>query len=278
MYTDIRYGSFSQSLNRETLASHQTQDQKKIDQFNCSSQSPLQSEEGETATETLSENSSVVSEKGQRPELFLGREIEQVEPSSFACDLLKAGYRSSNRTAVSFGLAGGIVGGIHGGPGGASFGMSVGSTFGANLGGVIGIVEKCSTLTHTHGIEEESLEQDFQDVTQSDHFLDHAVQVVDHAGHQASIGSIGVGLAVLIGSLATGAPLIAAFHTAGVYSGAAWAFGLTTGSAHWTLRHLQESEHRAAVEQQLSSGDIELSPLKSVNHNDTEESFENRDI
>lgn len=76
-------------------------------------------------------------------------------------------------------------------------------------------------------------------------FLGHVIQVVDHAGHHAAIGSIGAGVLTLAASLASANPLLVAFHIAGVYSGAAWSLGLTTGSAHWLLRHI----HRAGDQQ-----------------------------
>jgi len=130
------------------------------------------------------------------------------------------------------------------------------------LGALSGVVQE---YARTPGDETAiaAPEQTDHDVAVENHFSEHVIQVVDHAGHHAAMGSIAVGVAALLTSLATGNPMPVALHVAGIYSGAAWAFGLTTGTAKWLQQHIQRSAETSQREEQTSPGDIEL-PTWSV--------------
>lgn len=214
----------------------------------------------ESGDDIASEVSSANPPGSENKTSFLGQEMQQVEHSSRTYALLKAGYRNSNRAAVALGVTGGLAGGILHGPGGAAFGMSLGSSVGSHLGAVGGVLMECSKPSPKEEVNDP--EEGTHDVTAHARFFGHTVQLVDQAGHHAAVGSIGVGVGVLATSLVTGSSFLSAIHIAGVYSGVTWAFGLTTGSAHWLLEHLERSKETLQREQTSYPGDIELSPLR----------------
>ncbi len=260
MYTDIRYGSAYRNPGGNNFMP--TQDgEKKVDaRGSFSSLETSTTAEDCSEKDVFSEVSSVHSTEAGKKEVFLGRAIEQVEASSTSSNILKATYRSSNRGAVTFGLAGGLVGGLLQGGAGVALGMSVGSSVGANLGLAGGVLLESykSSDEETTNPEECALD------ASNNRFFGHVVELFDEAGHHAAVGSIGVGVGALVASLIAGNPLPVALHVAGVYSGATWAFGLTTGSAHWILQHLQQSEERLQCEQSSSPGDMELHSLSVI--------------
>ncbi|MEI6416564.1 MAG: hypothetical protein WCO92_02460 [Verrucomicrobiota bacterium] len=217
--------------------------------------SELGSETNSKITDGFLETSSTGSAEGSGKTIFLDQEIKRVDSSSLTKRIFSTSYRNSNRGAVALGLAGGVVGGF--------FGMSVGSTLGTYFGALSGVVQEYPR-TPGDEIAIATPEQPLHDIAEGNHFSGHVIQVVDHAGHHAAMGSVAVGVAALLISLATGNPLPIALHAAGVYSGAAWAFGLTTGTAKWLQQHAQRSAETLQREQRTSPGDIELPTWKVV--------------
>ncbi|MBM3856716.1 MAG: hypothetical protein FJ390_01985 [Verrucomicrobia bacterium] len=276
MYTDIRFGSAYRNPNNDSFFSDRSGGKKINQQGSPSLPISLKSEnvttskipsENEKGSNISSDLESVSDKQSEKENVFAGQEIQQVETSSRTSDILKAGYTSSNRAAVALGLTGGLVGGILKGPPGAAFGMSVGSSAGSHLGAIGGVLmESSKSPVNEQGVDPEQSALD----AVNNPFFGHAVALVDHAAQHATAGSIGVGVAALLASLATGNPFPVAFHAAGVYSGATWAFGLTTGSAHWLLQHLERSEERLQREQISSPGDIELRPFTSTSLKEVE--------
>lgn len=212
------------------------------------------------SVEASTEKNSLI--KWTEENFFSDQKIEQVQPSRWN-RIWNAAYRDGNRGAVTLGLAGGIVGGAFSGPSGAMFGMSVGSGLGSHLGALGGSIQEYSALPPGE-TEPIPFRSRFHRAS-SDLFLGHVIQVVDHAGHHAAIGSIGAGVLTLAASLASANPLLVAFHIAGVYSGAAWSLGLTTGSAHWLLRHIHRAgDQQLFPEQKQSDLEEEQSEIELV--------------
>lgn len=259
---NMRYGSGNYQ-NNNTVPSGQSGKGKPVSPATLKKNSPstvleLESEGSDTSSEiadNFSKTNSIESAEGTEKNLFSNQDIHQVETSSRASDILKASYIKSNRAAVALGLVGGVVGGC--------FGMSVGSSVGTHGGFAAGVLQEYLSSPPVAETGDAAREQSDHDVAGENHFSSHVIQVVDHAGHHAAVGSIGVGVAALLISLATGNPIPAALHAAGIYSGAAWMFGLTTGTASWLRQHVQRSADAAQREQATSPGDIELLPLGS---------------
>jgi hypothetical protein len=227
----------------------------------------------EISSPALSRGATVSTEanKNQEGTVFLNRNVAQTETDSLTKRVLNSSYRNSNRAAVALGLAGGVLGGVHGGAQGAMFAMSVGSSFGTHLGALTGAIGECSSSSEASEVTSASSQPQSHDIAESNHFLGRVIQVVDHAGHHAAVGSIGVGVATLFGSLVAGNSLPVVFHVAGVYSGATWAFGLTTGTTQWILQHLERSQDQFQRDQRSSLGDIELTPVAAKNRNNENE-------
>ncbi|MBX9577375.1 MAG: hypothetical protein K2W97_02735 [Chthoniobacterales bacterium] len=261
--TGIRFSSSYRDISNDTVLSNQSGEGKPVSPVTSKKLSPstvsgLEGEGSDTNSESVggfSEISSTGSAEGAEKTIFLDQEIQQVEPSALTKRMLSTSYRNSNRGAVVLGLAGGVVGGF--------FGMSVGSSLGTHLGALSGVIQEYARTPGDETAIADS-EQTDHDVAGENHFSEHVIQVVDHAGHHAAMGSIAVGVVALLTSLATGNPMPVAFHAAGVCSGAAWAFGLTTGTAKWLQQHAQRSAETLQREEQTSPGDIELSNWKVV--------------
>ena len=255
--TDIRFSRSYRDTSNDTVLSDQSGKGKPVSPVTLRKLSPSTvsglesggSDNNSEIADSFSETNSVGSAEGAEKTIFLNQEIQQVESSSLTKRMLSTSYRNSNRGAVASGLAGGVVGGF--------FGMSVGSSLGTHMGALIGAVQEYAK-TPGDEIVIAAREQTDHDVAGGNHFSEHVIQVVDHAGHHAAMGSIAVGAAALLTSLATGNPMPVALDVAGVYSGAAWAFGLTTGTAKWLQQHIQRSAEKLQHEQQASPGDIEL--------------------
>ena len=255
--TDIRFSRSYRDTSNDTVLSDQSGKGKPVSPVTSRKLSPStvsglesrDSDAGSEITDGFLETSSTGSAEGSEKTIFLDQEIQQVESSALTKRMMSTGYRNSNRGAVVLGLAGGAVGGF--------FGMSVGSSVGTHMGALIGAVQEYAK-TPGDEIAIAAREQTDHDVAGGNHFSEHVIQVVDHAGHHAAMGSIAVGAAALLTSLATGNPMPVALDVAGVYSGAAWAFGLTTGTAKWLQQHIQRSAEKLQHEQQASPGDIEL--------------------
>lgn len=262
MYTtDMRFNRSYRTTSNDTVLSDQNGKGKPVLPAILRKTSPLTVSGLESESVAASEDSDIFSEEGSvssvggtEKNLFSNQEIQQVETSSLRERMLSAGYRNSNRGAVALGLAGGAVAGF--------VGMTVGSSIGTHSGALIGALQEYSKIPGDE-IAIAVPEQGDHDVAQGNHFSEHVIQVVDHAGHHAAVGSIGVGVAALLTALATGNPMPVAFHAAGVYSGAAWGFGLVTGTASWIRRHVQRSSDAAQREQKNSPGDIELRRLEN---------------
>ena len=270
MYTtDLRFnGSYrNTSTSNETALSDQKGKGKPSSPAIGEESSPLilsKNEDGYTSEKDLSNvstKSSVSAEAEKcKGSVFFNKDIQQVESSSRASDIFKASYTSSNRGAVALGITGGIIGLIHG-PSGAMLGTSIGSSIGTHSGALIGALQEYSKPLPVEEVTHTNPEEDFHPDAETNPFLGHVIQVVDHAGHHAAMGSIGVGIAALLTSLATGNPLPVAVHVAGIYSGAAWMFGLTTGSTSWIRQKMQHSADVLQREQKFSPGDIELTRI-----------------
>jgi hypothetical protein len=270
--TGIRYSGNYRNPANDTVLSGEKGKGKPVSQATLRKSSPLtvaglNSEGSDASLENFNDASEASSGnagvKEAKSTVFLNRDIQQTEPGSWH-RILQTSYRNSNRASVTLGLAAGVVGGVSGGPGGAMFGMSVGSSLGAHLGAVSGIVQECSKTPSVDETTGAVPEQDIHPSAEENHFAGHVIEVIDHAGHHAAMGSIAVGVTALLTSLATGNPIPIALHAAGVYSGAAWAFGLTTGTTSWVRQHVQRSAEVLQREQQTSPGDIELLPWKEV--------------
>lgn len=250
MYAEFRNSSFYRNLRGNGFSLDKDQE----DKIDVQKNSTLVNQEDDT----FSDEDSVHSHQSEKKELFSGKKVDQVETSSRSYEILKAGYRNSNRGAVGLGLAGGVVGGVlQGGPG-VLYGMSFGSSVGTHLGALSGAIIESYNPSDKKEIadpEERALN------AINNRFFGHLVQLSDEAGHHAALGSIAFGGGTVVASLATGNPLPVALHAACLISGATWAFGLTTGSAHWMIQHLQRSQEIGDRERVSSPGDIELQPL-----------------
>jgi hypothetical protein len=182
-----------------------------------------------------------VLDQGSLANFFEQHEIQQTERSPHAAHIAQNAYLYSNRFAVTLGVAGGIVAG--------PMGMTIGSTVGTHAGALVG-----ASLEYFNPTSENQTKTSSSDVPNANNpathevIFNHVVEAVDHAGHHAAIGSIGVGITALLTSLATGNPMPTVLHVAGVYSGAAWGLGLTTGTASWLCGVLQRSSDEVASE------------------------------
>ena len=270
MYSEFRISNSYSNTSKDTYPSNQSGKGKSVlpAVWKGSSPSTLsESEDGHTSLENFSEASAtspVSFEEEQKSIIFSSQDIQQTESASLSRRMLSAGYRNGNRGAVGVGLAGALVGGVVGGSQGAAMGMTVGSSIGTHMGVLSGAIQEYSSPSPVAETGNAAAEQSFHDVPEGNHFSGHVIQVVDHAGHHAAMGSIAVGVAAFLASLATGNPMPVALHVAGIYSGAAWAFGLTTGTAKWLQQHAQRSVETLQREQKSSPGDIELPAWKVV--------------
>ncbi|MCX6958149.1 MAG: hypothetical protein NT164_06405 [Verrucomicrobiae bacterium] len=242
--TGISFSGSSPNTSNGTVLSDHDEKRKSVSPVTSRKLSPptlseLGSETNSKITDGFLETSSTGSAEGSGKNIFSEQAIERVDSSSLT-RILSTSYRNSNRGAVALGFAGGVVGGF--------FGMSVGSSLGTYLGALSGVVQEYRR-TPGDEIAIATPEQPLHDIAEGNHFSGHVIQVVDHAGHHAAMGSVAVGVAALLISLATGNPFPVAIHVAGVYSGAAWAFGLTTGTAKWLQQHAQRSAETLQREQ-----------------------------
>lgn len=277
---DMRFSSSYRNTSNDTVLSDQRGKEKPVSPAIRKESSLLSLSDGgdgHTSTEELSDVSGTspvsFNKEEQKSAIFLNQDIQQTEPSSLTKRMLSTSYRNSNRAAVALGVAGGVAGAASG-PAGAMFGMSVGSSVGTHLGALIGAVQEYSKTSPAGETGDAASGEPLHDIPEGNHFSNHVIQVVDHAGHHAALGSIGVGVAALLTSLVTGNPIPVALHAAGVYSGAAWAFGLTTGTAIWLRQHVQRSAEVLQREQQTSPGDIEMRPWKMVEETQNKKKIE----